>query len=290
VTKGKVQTLIGVTGSGKTFSVANVIARTGKNTLVISHNKTLAAQLYAELKQFFPKNNVGYFVSYYDYYQPESYLPQTDTYIEKDTQINEKIEKLRLEATAMLLSGEPTIIVSTVSCIYSLGNPKDWEALAITINSGVEIKRSEIIKKLVDARYERNDLVVAPGNFRVKGDTIDIVPAYSEDIVRISLFGDEIEKITLLDHVSLKEKRKVSHMKIFPAKHYLIAKDVRERAVNSIKDELEKRLPELNELEKQRLEMRTKYDLEMMNWDIVLELKTILDILMEENRGKKHFV
>ncbi len=264
VKKGQVQTLIGVTGSGKTFSVANVIARTGKNTLVISHNKTLAAQLYSELKQFFPKNNVGYFVSYYDYYQPESYLPQTDTYIEKDTQINEKIEKLRLEATAMLLSGEPTIIVSTVSCIYSLGNPKDWEDLAITINSGVEIKRNEIIKKLIDARYERNDIEVAPGNFRVKGDTIDIVPAYSEDIVRISLFGDEIEKITLLDHISLKEKRKVSQMKIFPAKHYLISKDVREGAVNSIKDELEKRLPELNELEKQRLEMRTKYDLEMI--------------------------
>jgi excinuclease ABC subunit B len=264
VKKGQVQTLIGVTGSGKTFSVANVIARTGKNTLVISHNKTLAAQLYSELKQFFPKNNVGYFVSYYDYYQPESYLPQTDTYIEKDTQINEKIEKLRLEATAMLLSGEPTIIISTVSCIYSLGNPKDWGDLAITINSGVEIKRTEIIKKLIDARYERNDLEVAPGNFRVKGDTIDIVPAYSEDIVRISLFGDEIEKITLLDHISLKEKRKVSQMKIFPAKHYLISKDVREGAVNSIKDELEKRLPELNELEKQRLEMRTKYDLEMI--------------------------
>ena len=264
VKNSKVQTLLGVTGSGKTFSVANAIARTGKNTLVISHNKTLAAQLYSELKQFFPKNNVGYFVSYYDYYQPESYLPQTDTYIEKDTQINEKIEKLRLEATAMLLSGEPTIIVSTVSCIYSLGNPKDWEDLAITINTGDEIKRNEIIKKFVDARYERNDTEIAPGNFRVKGDTIDIVPAYSEDIVRISMFGDEIEKIKLLDHVSLKEKRNISQMKIFPAKHYLIAKDVRQRAIESIKSELESRLPELNELEKQRLEMRTKYDLEMI--------------------------
>jgi len=267
VMKGQIQTLIGVTGSGKTFSVANVIARTGKNTLVISlisHNKTLAAQLYSELKQFFPKNNVGYFVSYYDYYQPESYLPQTDTYIEKETQINEKIEKLRLEATAMLLSGEPTIIISTVSCIYSLGNPKDWADLAIELDCGDEIKRNEIIKKLIDARYERNDMEVAPGNFRVKGDTIDIVPAYSEDIVRISLFGDEIEKIVLLDHISLKEKRKVSHMKIFPAKHYLISKDVMEGAVNSIKEELKKRLPELNELEKQRLEMRTKYDLEMI--------------------------
>jgi len=264
VKKGSVQTLLGVTGSGKTFSVANVIAKTGKNTLVISHNKTLAAQLYSELKQFFPKNNVGYFVSYYDYYQPESYLPQTDTYIEKDTQINEKIEKLRLEATAMLLSGEPTIIVSTVSCIYSLGNPKDWADLAITINSGDEIKRTDVIRQLIDARYERNDTEVAPGNFRVKGDTIDITPAYSEDLVRISLFGDEVEKIALLDHVSLKEKKKLSQIKIFPAKHYLIADDARKNAVQSIKDELQKRLPTLNELERQRLEMRTKYDLEMI--------------------------
>ena len=264
VKKKSVQTLLGVTGSGKTFSVANVIARTGKNTLVISHNKTLAAQLYAELKQFFPKNNVGYFVSYYDYYQPESYLPQTDTYIEKDTQINEKIEKLRLEATAMLLSGEPTIIVSTVSCIYSLGNPKEWKDSSIPISAGDEIKRTDLIRKLVDARYERNDLEVAPGNFRVKGDTIDITPAYSEDIVRISMFGDEIEKITLLDHVSIKEKKKISQMIIFPAKHYLIAKDVAKRAVKSIRDELKHHLPKLNELEKQRLEMRTKYDLEMI--------------------------
>ena len=264
VKKGTVQTLLGVTGSGKTFSIANVIARTGKNTLVISHNKTLAAQLYSELKQFFPKNNVGYFVSYYDYYQPESYMPQTDTYIEKDTQINEKIEKLRLEATAMLLSGEPTIIVSTVSCIYSLGNPKDWEDLAISINTGDVTKRSDLIKKFIDARYERNDTEIAPGNFRVKGDTIDIIPAYSEDIVRISMFGDDVEKIALLDNISLKEKRSITQFKIFPAKHYLIAKDVREKAVLSIKNELEQRLPELNELEKQRLEMRTKYDLEMI--------------------------
>ncbi len=264
VKKKSVQTLLGVTGSGKTFSVANVIARTGKNTLVISHNKTLAAQLYAELKQFFPKNNVGYFVSYYDYYQPESYLPQTDTYIEKDTQINEKIEKLRLEATAMLLSGEPTIIVSTVSCIYSLGNPQEWKDSSILVSTGDEIKRTELIRKLVDARYERNDLEVAPGNFRVKGDTIDITPAYSEDIVRISMFGDEIEKITLLDHVSLNEKKKITKMTIFPAKHYLIAKDVTKRAVKSIRDELKQHLPKLNELEKQRLEMRTNYDLEMI--------------------------
>jgi excinuclease ABC subunit B len=264
IRKNKVQTLLGVTGSGKTFTIANAIQRTGKNTLVISHNKTLAAQLYSELKQFFPKNNVGYFVSYYDYYQPESYIPQTDTYIEKDTQINEKIEKMRLEATAMLLSGEPTIIVATVSCIYSLGSPREWEDMSITISKDEEINRTTLIKKLVNARYERNDVELAPGNFRVKGDTLDIIPAYSEDIVRISLFGDEVEKITILDHVSLKEKRQVSNFKIFPAKHYLIAKDVIEKAVKSIKSELKQRLPELNELERQRLEMRTKYDLEMI--------------------------
>ena len=191
-------------------------------------------------------------------------MPQTDTYIEKDTQINEKIEKLRLEATAMLLSGEPTIIVSTVSCIYSLGNPQEWKDSSILVSTGDEIKRTDLIRKLVDARYERNDLEVAPGNFRVKGDTIDITPAYSEDIIRISMFGDEIEKITLLDHVSLKEKKKITQMTIFPAKHYLIAKDVTKRAVKSIRDELKQHLPKLNELEKQRLEMRTKYDLEMI--------------------------
>ena len=258
------QTLLGVTGSGKTFTVANVIANTGKNALIISHNKTLAAQLYSELKQFFPKNNVGYFVSYYDYYQPESYLPQTDTYIEKDTQINEKIEKLRLEATAMLLSGEPTIIISTVSCIYSLGSPKEWEDMAITLNKNEKISRTEIIKKLINARYERNDVELIPGNFRVKGDTLDVIPAYSQDIIRISLFGDEIEKISILNNVSLDVKKDAEIFKIFPAKHYLIAKDIRDKAVKSIKSELKKTLSTLPELEKQRLEMRTKYDLEMI--------------------------
>ena len=258
------QTLLGVTGSGKTFTVANVIANTGKNALIISHNKTLAAQLYSELKQFFPKNNVVYFVSYYDYYQPESYMPQTDTYIEKDTQINEKIEKMRLEATAMLLSGEPTIIVSTVSCIYSLGSPKEWEDMAITLKKNEEISRNEIIKKLINARYERNDVELVPGNFRVKGDTIDVIPAYSQDIIRISLFGDEIERITILDNVGLDIKKQVESFKIFPAKHYLIAKDIRDHAVKSIKTELKDRLSRLPELERQRLEMRTKYDLEMI--------------------------
>ena len=264
IQKKKIQTLLGVTGSGKTFTVANAIAKTGKKTLVISHNKTLAAQLYAELKQFFPKNNIGYFVSYYDYYQPESYIVQTDTYIEKDTQINEKIEKLRLEATAMLLSGEPTIIVATVSCIYSLGSPSEWETMAITIEKGAEIGRSALIKKLVSARYERNDTELLPGRFRIKGDTIDVIPAYSDSVVRISLFGDDVEKISICDPVSLEEKKQISKIKVYPAKHYLVAADVRKTAVQSIRDELKQRLTELPELEKQRLEMRTKYDLEMI--------------------------
>lgn len=264
IQKKKIQTLLGVTGSGKTFTVANAIAKTGKKTLVISHNKTLAAQLYAELKQFFPKNNVGYFVSYYDYYQPESYIAQTDTYIEKDTQINEKIEKLRLEATAMLLSGEPTIIVATVSCIYSLGSPSEWETMAITIEKNTEIGRSSLIKKLVNARYDRNDTELLAGRFRIKGDTIDVIPAYSDSVVRISLFGDEVEKISICDPVSLQEKKQISKIKIYPAKHYLVAADVRKIAVQSIRNELKQRLTELPELERQRLEMRTKYDLEMI--------------------------
>lgn len=264
IKKKKIQTLLGVTGSGKTFTIANAIQRTGKKTLVISHNKTLAAQLYSELKQFFPRNNVGYFVSYYDYYQPESYIPQTDTYIEKDTQINEKIERMRLEATAMLLSGEPTIIVATVSCIYSLGSPRDWEVMSITVEKGSETSRTGLIKQLINARYERNDIELAPGRFRIKGDTIDVIPAYSDSIVRISIFGDDVEKISILDPVSLKEKKPVSKIKIYPAKHYLVAADVRKKATESIRIELKERLQELPELERQRLEMRTKYDLEMI--------------------------
>lgn len=259
------QTLLGVTGSGKTFTIANVIARTNKNTLVISHNKTLAAQLYAEFKEFFPENNVGYFVSFYDYYQPESYLPQTDTYIEKDTEVNEKIEKMRLEATAMLMSGEPTIIVSTVSCIYSLGSPKEWEESAIPVTRGMMIDRKVLIHNFIEARYERNDLSLVPGNFRVKGDTIDIIPGYSDDIIRISMFGDEIERISIHDHVTMKKIRDVNAVKIFPAKHYITDDDSRNGAVESIKRELANWLPTLpSELEKQRLAQRTKYDLEMI--------------------------
>lgn len=265
VLKGGRQTLLGVTGSGKTFTIANVIARTGKNTLVISHNKTLAAQLYAEFKEFFPHNNVGYFVSFYDYYQPESYLPQTDTYIEKDTEVNEKIEKMRLEATAMLMSGEPTIIVATVSCIYSLGSPTEWEQTAIPISAGDVIDRKKLVRSLIDARYERNDVAIVPGTFRVKGDTVDIIPGYSDDIIRISMFGDQIEKISIHDHVSMKKIREVQSVRIFPAKHYITAEDARERAVQSIRAELEEWLPHLpSELERQRLTSRTNYDLEMI--------------------------
>src|SRR6476661_1286957 len=210
----KVQTLLGVTGSGKTFTVANVVARTNKNTLVISHNKTLAAQLYSEFKQFFPNNNVGYFVSFYDYYQPESYLPQTDTYIEKDTEVNEKIEKMRLEATAMLMSGEPTIIVSTVSCIYSLGSPSEWEASAISLRKGTGTNRRGLIHDLVEARYERNDTTLTPGTFRVKGDVIDIIPSYADDVIRVSLLGDEVEDISIHEQITMKRKRNADSVKI----------------------------------------------------------------------------
>ena len=261
----KIQTLLGVTGSGKTFTVANVVARTNKNTLVISHNKTLAAQLYSEFKQFFPDNNVGYFVSFYDYYQPESYLPQTDTYIEKDTEVNEKIEKMRLEATAMLMSGEPTIIVSTVSCIYSLGSPQEWDQSAITLSENMNIGRKELIHKLIDARYERNDITLSSGTFRVKGDTVDIIPGYSDDVIRVSLFGDQIENIGIHNNVTMSKKRSVGTVKIFPAKHYIIDEDGKIDAITSIQRELETWLPNLpGELERQRLNSRTKYDLEMI--------------------------
>ncbi|MDW0205888.1 MAG: DEAD/DEAH box helicase family protein, partial [Nitrososphaeraceae archaeon] len=261
----KIQTLLGVTGSGKTFTVANVVARTNKNTLVISHNKTLAAQLYSEFKQFFPANNVGYFVSFYDYYQPESYLPQTDTYIEKDTEVNEKIEKMRLEATAMLMSGEPTIIVSTVSCIYSLGSPLEWDQSAITLSENMEIGRKELIHKLIEARYERNDITLSSGSFRVKGDTIDIIPGYSDDVIRVSLFGDQIEQISIHNSVTMGKKRTAGMVKIFPAKHYIIDDDAKNDAVASIQRELETWLPNLpGELERQRLNSRTNYDLEMI--------------------------
>ena len=264
--KKSIQTLLGVTGSGKTFTIANLISRIKKNTLIISHNKTLAAQLYSEFKDFFPSINVGYFVSFYDYYQPESYIPQTDTYIEKDTAVNETIEKMRLEATAMLMSGEPTIIISTVSCIYSLGSPAEWEKNAITITEGDIMNRKEIIKRLIESRYERNDSSLSSGNFRVKGEIIDLIPGYSNDIVRIALFDDEIEKISIHDSITLKKIRDVNRITIFPAKHYITDKRIRENAIRMIKKELKEWLPKLEgELEKERLASRTKYDIEMIN-------------------------
>ena len=259
------QTLLGVTGSGKTYTIANVISRINKNTLIISHNKTLAAQLYTEFKEFFPRNNVGYFVSFYDYYQPESYLPQTDTYIEKDTEVNEKIEKMRLEATAMLMSGDPTIIVSTVSCIYSLGSPAEWEQSALTLATGMKIDRKVLIHNLIESRYERNDFSLKSGAFRVKGDTIDIIPGYSDDIVRIALFGDEIEKITIHSPTDMITKREAGSIKIFPAKHYILPDTARSSAIDSIRDELDQWLPQLpGDLERQRLASRTRYDIEMI--------------------------
>ena len=259
------QTLLGVTGSGKTYTIANVISRINKNTLVISHNKTLAAQLYTEFKEFFPRNNVGYFVSFYDYYQPESYLPQTDTYIEKDTEVNEKIEKMRLEATAMLMSGDPTIIVSTVSCIYSLGSPAEWEQSALTLATGMKIDRKVLIHNLIESRYERNDFSLKSGAFRVKGDTIDIIPGYSDDIVRIALFGDEIEKITIHSPTDMITKREAGSIKIFPAKHYILPDTARSSAIDSIRVELNQWLPQLpGDLERQRLASRTRYDIEMI--------------------------
>ena len=259
------QTLLGVTGSGKTYTIANVISRINRNTLVISHNKTLAAQLYTEFKDFFPRNNVGYFVSFYDYYQPESYLPQTDTYIEKDTEVNEKIEKMRLEATAMLMSGDPTIIVSTVSCIYSLGSPVEWEKSALTLTIGMRIDRKVLIHNLIESRYERNDFSLRSGNFRVKGDTVDIIPGYSDEITRIALFGNEIEKITIYNATGMTKIREVTSVKIFPAKHYIMAESSRSSAISSINEELQLWLPNLpSDLERQRLSSRTRYDLEMI--------------------------
>ena len=259
------QTLLGVTGSGKTFTVANVIARSNQNALVISHNKTLAAQLYTEFKEFFPHDNVGYFVSFYDYYQPESYIPQSDTYIEKETEINERIEKMRLEATAMIMSGEPTIIVATVSCIYSLGSPAEWDASALRLEVGTDMTRSKIIQQLINARYERNDVAPAQGAFRSRGDTIDIFPGYTKDMIRISLFDDEIERISINDPLTLNRIKELDTIKVFPAKHYIIDDQSRKVAVESIKRELEEWVPELpTELEKQRIRSRVGYDLEMI--------------------------
>lgn len=258
------QTLLGITGSGKTFVMANVIQRVGKPTLVLAHNKTLAAQLYAELKGLFPKNRVEYFVSYFDYYQPESYMPASDTYIEKDSSRNEKIEQMRLRATASLMSRDDVIIVASISCIYGLGNPKEFLELSLGLEKGMQISREEIIKKLVDVQYERNDMALEPGKFRVRGDVIDVIPGYADTITRIELFGDEIERIREVHNVDGKIINELERVRIFPAKHFVTTDSKQEIAIQRILEELEEHLPKLGQLEAHRLEKRTNYDIEML--------------------------
>ncbi|RMD94678.1 MAG: excinuclease ABC subunit UvrB [Calditrichaeota bacterium] len=262
------QTLLGVTGSGKTFTIANVIANVGKPTLVISHNKTLAAQLYGELKSFFPYNAVEYFISYYDYYQPEAYVPSTDTYIEKDTSINDEIDRLRLKATSSLLSRDDVIIVASVSCIYGLGDPEDYKHELVILKRGQIIERDEILAQLVDCQYNRNDFEFVRGTFRVRGDVVEIFPAYEEVAIRVELFGDEIEQISIVNPLTGEIISEQDTVAIYPAKHFVTPQEKLQRAIQSIREELEERLEYFRSqgklLEAQRLEMRTKYDLEML--------------------------
>ncbi len=262
------QTLLGVTGSGKTVTVAGVIAEAGLPTLVMSHNKTLAAQLYGELRQFFPRNSVEYFISYYDYYQPEAYVPSTDTYIEKDASINEDIDRLRLRATSSLMERSDVIIVASVSAIYGLGDPRGYKALMLTLEEGQEIGRREILAGLVKIQYRRNDLDFARGTFRVRGDVIEVLPAYEEQGVRIELWGDTIERISKIDPITGTTITRLGQTAIFPATHYATLGHRLEAAIESIYVELEKRLLDLRTdgklLEAQRLEQRTKFDLEML--------------------------
>lgn len=264
----KYQTLLGVTGSGKTFTIANVIANYGRPTLVISHNKTLAAQLYGEFKNFFPENAVEYFISYFDYYQPEAYIPTTDTYIEKDASINEGIDRLRLKATSALLERDDVIIVASVSCIYGLGSPEDWRDLLLYVERGQQVDRDAILKKLVDIHYTRNDYDFHRGTFRVRGDVIEIFPAYDEQAIRVEMFGDEIEAIYTIDPLTGEIIADLPRLAVYPAKHYVTTRPRIEQAVESIRQELKERLAELREqgklLEAQRLEMRTNYDIEML--------------------------
>ncbi|HEX2897129.1 MAG TPA: DEAD/DEAH box helicase family protein, partial [candidate division Zixibacteria bacterium] len=234
----KHQTLLGVTGSGKTFTVANVIEKYGRPTLVISHNKTLAAQLYGELRAFFPTNAVEFFISYYDYYQPEVYLPTTDTYIEKDTSINEDIDRLRLRATASLLERDDVIIVASVSCIYGLGSPEEYKKQLLFLNRGEEIEREKVIRSLIDIHYNRNEIDFSRGNFRVRGDTIELIPSYLDKALRIEFFGDEIERMSEIDPLTgeiLGEKDRVA---IYPAKHFVTTREILNKAIISIKAEL----------------------------------------------------
>lgn len=263
------QTLLGATGTGKTFTAAQVIAQVNKPTLIMAHNKTLAAQLAAEFKEFFPHNAVEYFVSYYDYYQPEAYIPQSDTYIEKDASINDEIDKLRHSATSALLERRDVIIVASVSCIYGLGSPEEYKDLLLSLRVGMEKSRQEILHKLVDIQYNRNDINFTRGTFRVRGDVVEIFPvSRSEQAIRVEFFGDEIERITEIDVLTGEIVGTRDHVAIFPASHYVTGGEKMKVAIASIQAELEERLAELREagklLEAQRLEQRTRYDLEMM--------------------------
>lgn len=263
-TGNRFQTLLGVTGSGKTYTIANVIEKVQRPTLVIAHNKTLAAQLYNEFQDFFPENRVEYFVSYYDYYQPESYIPAKDQYIEKDAQINPKIEQMRLETTASLVSRRDVIVVASVSCIYGLGNPERFEQMGIEVAVGKKMNRSELIMRLVDSQFERNDLDLAPGRFRVKGDTVDVMPGYYENIIRVEFFGNEIDKISEMDGLNLTKNFDMDSFFIYPARHYVVPEHEVERAIQAILEELEERLPDLDILEAHRLKQKTLYDMEMI--------------------------
>ena len=262
------QTLLGVTGSGKTFTMAHVIQALGRPALVMSHNKTLAAQLYSEFKEFFPHNAVAYFVSYYDYYQPEAYIPQHDIYIEKETSINEDIDRLRLAATSALMQRDDVIIVASVSCIYGLGSPEDYERMTVKLEIGSQMDRDDILRGLVDIQYERNDYEPKRGTFRPRGDVIEVYPAYEQHGIRIELFGDQVDRVTLFSPLTGEVFEEKKDIVIFPAKHFVMPEDRMEQALQSIEEELEQRLAEFRTqgklLEAQRLEMRTRYDLEML--------------------------
>lgn len=258
------QTLLGVTGSGKTFTMANVIAAANRPTLVLAHNKTLAAQLYQEFCDFFPHNRVEYFVSYYDYYQPESYIPSKDQYIEKDSAINPKIEMLRLSTTASLSFRRDVIVVASVSCIYGLGNPENFRNMGFELAVGQRISRNEIMSRLLDILFERNDIELMPGRFRVKGDTIDIIPGYFNNIIRIELFGDEIERISEVDKNTGAKSEQLKYFYVYPARHFVTPESARKSAIGSIQQELGTVLPGLGMIEAHRLEQRTRYDIEMI--------------------------
>ena len=263
------QTLLGVTGSGKTFTMANVIQQLNKPTLIIAHNKTLAAQLYGEFKEFFPNNAVEYFVSYYDYYQPEAYVPSSDTYIAKDSSINDEIDKLRHSATAALSERRDVIIVASVSCIYGLGSPIDYQNMVISLRPGMSKDRDEVIRKLIDIQYDRNEMDFKRGTFRVHGDVLEVFPAGSEEyVVRVEFFGDEIDRITEVDVLTGEIKNELSHIAIFPASHYVVSKENMERAIQGIEEELEEQIrffkSEGKLLEAQRISERTNFDIEMM--------------------------